>query len=381
MERALELADGRAEQADILSTLASVTAFRAGMWTKFPGSKRIEGWIAGALERAEPESHARARALLARAWWAPVGEDRPGTREAVELGHRVGDPVVKSQALAVETEQALHHHRYSEALELARQNLQIAGNSLDPDAAATLRQLSVAILLACADVTEAGNVVDEYERVSAKLSAHHAVHGVSIRLDVEELRGNWSDIRDLLPLTRERIEANLATPCVNHVRGLLICATAHAVAGDDETARSLEREAATHGFEMDDHDFDAPRVRLAIARGDLDAVAALVSGPLTPRRNTWWVSSIVSAQLDALTALGDQARIEQEAPPFARRDTSLEPFALRALGVARADTALIDQALERFEELGFHWHAAQTETLLATSWPARKPPPRRRRKS
>jgi class 3 adenylate cyclase len=381
MERALELADDPAEQADILSTLAIVTGFRAGMWTERPGSKRIEAWIAGALERAEPESRARARALVARAWLSPPGEERPGTREAVELGHRVGDPAIESQALAVETEQALHHHRYGEALELARQNLQLAGSFLDPDAAATLRQLSVAVLLACGEVTQAGDVVDEYERDNAKLSSHHAVHGVSIRLDVEELRGNWSHIRDLLPLTRERIEANLATPCVNHVRGLLICATAHAAAGDQETARSLEREAATHGYEMDDHDFDAPRVRLAIARGDLDAVAALVSGPLAPRRNTFWVSGIVSAQLDALTVLGDETRIEQEAPPFARPGTSLEPFALRALGVARADPGLIDQACERFDELGFDWHAAQTDTLLASSWrgrtPRRRPPKER----
>jgi class 3 adenylate cyclase len=379
MERALELADEPAEQADILSTLATVTAFRGGMWKKTPDSKRTEGWVAGALERAAPQSSARARALLARAWLTYAGDDRPYVREAAELANRLDDPALKSLALTVQTEEALVHRRYSEVLELAHQNLALAERSLDPDAAAMVRQLSIAFLLACAAVAEASSVADGYERVSAKLSAHHALHGVSARLDVEELRGNWPGVRDLLPLTRERVEANLATPCVHNVRSLLVCATAHAVAGDDETARVLEREASALGIDAQGVDH-SPRLRIALARGDLDTVAAHISG----RLRQWWatelLSNVVSAQLDALTVLGDGARIEEEAPPFARRGTSLEPFALRALGVARADTALIDQALERFEQLGFHWHAAQTDTLLATSWPAKAPRPRSRSK-
>ena len=43
----------------------------------------------------------------------------------------------------------------------------------------------------------------------------------------------------------------------------------------------------------------------------------------------------------------------------------MEPFALRALGVARTDDDLLVRADERFAELGLQWHRAQTERLLA----------------
>ena len=44
--------------------------------------------------------------------------------------------------------------------------------------------------------------------------------------------------------------------------------------------------------------------------------------------------------------------------------TSVEPFALRALGVARRDDAMLARADELFATLGLEWHRAQTERLL-----------------
>ncbi len=38
-------------------------------------------------------------------------------------------------------------------------------------------------------------------------------------------------------------------------------------------------------------------------------------------------------------------------------------FALRALGIARGDRALLKQALERFEAMDLTWHAEQTRHL------------------
>jgi len=43
----------------------------------------------------------------------------------------------------------------------------------------------------------------------------------------------------------------------------------------------------------------------------------------------------------------------------------VEPFALRALGVARRDDELLARADERFAALGLEWHRAQTERLIA----------------
>jgi hypothetical protein len=42
--------------------------------------------------------------------------------------------------------------------------------------------------------------------------------------------------------------------------------------------------------------------------------------------------------------------------------TYLEPFALRALGRARDDPALIALAVNRFERLGLDWHTSQTRS-------------------
>jgi hypothetical protein len=67
-----------------------------------------------------------------------------------------------------------------------------------------------------------------------------------------------------------------------------------------------------------------------------------------------------SAFLDALVALGDRERIEAEAPKWLQTGTFAEPFALRALGLARGDRALLKQALERFEAMKLSWHAEQT---------------------
>ena len=61
---------------------------------------------------------------------------------------------------------------------------------------------------------------------------------------------------------------------------------------------------------------------------------------------------------DALVALGEHERIESEAPQWVKRETYTEPFALRALGVARSDGQLLGRATALFDAMGMEWHAA-----------------------
>jgi hypothetical protein len=49
---------------------------------------------------------------------------------------------------------------------------------------------------------------------------------------------------------------------------------------------------------------------------------------------------------------------------LAQAGTTLEPFALRALGAARGEDELLVRADERFHALGLEWHRAQTTRLL-----------------
>jgi len=103
--------------------------------------------------------------------------------------------------------------------------------------------------------------------------------------------------------------------------------------------------------------FEAPRIRLALARDDRAALRELV-----PEEPGWLEPP--TAFLDALLALGDYARIEAEAPKWLTPGIYAEPFALRALGVARSDRTLIRRAFERFAAMELSWHAEQTQRLL-----------------
>jgi hypothetical protein len=109
-----------------------------------------------------------------------------------------------------------------------------------------------------------------------------------------------------------------------------------------------------------------PRLRLALARNDLDEAERLLVLPDTGHgwHRGWFIFGNVAARLDALAALGRRDEVEEEAPGYARRPSYLRPFALRALGRVRGDSDLLRDALADFESLGLDWHAAETKTYL-----------------
>lgn len=77
------------------------------------------------------------------------------------------------------------------------------------------------------------------------------------------------------------------------------------------------------------------------------------------------IARTTSARLDSLGALRRYDEIEREAPALLRPQTYLEPFALRALGQARGDRALLGRAATGFARLGLAAQVARTEQLLA----------------
>jgi hypothetical protein len=72
----------------------------------------------------------------------------------------------------------------------------------------------------------------------------------------------------------------------------------------------------------------------------------------------------VPALFDALVVLGERGRIEAEAARFHHAGAHIELFALRALGVARGDEQLLEQASTRFREMGLDWRADETDDLF-----------------
>jgi hypothetical protein len=206
-----------------------------------------------------------------------------------------------------------------------------------------------------------------HDDLTQSLSQHHRVHGVAVKAELEELCADWKAIRDLTPRAERTIAANLATPCIRNERTLLVCALAHRVLGDLAEAERLEDAGEALGMEGYDLQLSAPRLRLALLKGDHDALERLVAhGGLAIGRHLYWFEiSACTARLDALAALGDRVRVEAEALPLLEhRSTYVEPFALRALGQVRAERMLVEQAAARFDELGLAWHAEETRALL-----------------
>jgi hypothetical protein len=102
---------------------------------------------------------------------------------------------------------------------------------------------------------------------------------------------------------------------------------------------------------------------LAAARNDHAELRRLLA--LSALRLSPDLFDCVAAVLDALVALGDRVGIESEAPRWTKSGTYLEPFALRALGFARDDEALLEQATARFEAMELDWHAEETRKLIS----------------
>jgi hypothetical protein len=252
---------------------------------------------------------------------------------------------------------------YAAALTWAQRRLDLVGELTNPDDVAGVYELAVAPCGAMTRFREARRLAGEHDRVVERLSVHHRLHGVAVVLEVEELIADWERIRELTPRLEERVEANLDTPCIRNARSLLIAALAtHHADGADGAVR-LERRADEVALEGYEDTLAAPRVRLAIARGDLNAVARLLP-PYDASRGIWFAMASEAARLDALAALGDRETLEDEAPPLLRPKTYLEPFASRALGIVREDEESVERAREQFRTLKLDWHADQTDALL-----------------
>jgi hypothetical protein len=186
-----------------------------------------------------------------------------------------------------------------------------------------------------------------------------------MELEVKELMGDWPSIRERTAVVERLVAENLGTPCIRNARSLLVEAVAHAYGGGHEAARQLEERALEFDFEGFGFRLFGPRVRLALLRDELDVVEQMIDKDVSRRGHDWMVTSaMVSTRLDGLLALGRLEDVEREAAPLASSASVLRPFALRALGVARQDDALVRTALEGFESLGLGFHAEETRLVL-----------------
>ncbi len=363
VERSLEGPLDARERAEAYSLLAFQTSIRAGMWLVWPERGRIEAWVECALELAEEGSPAQARALLARAHALPGDASDEQLQSLSDLVERIGDPELRSFTFAVRGHAAFEHLRFEEAAAWSERRLELVPQLEDPDGLCEVYESGVPVAAAMGQFGEARQLADLHWDIARRLSAHHRLHSISLPLEIAEMLADWSVLAGDTDRIADAVARNLSTPCMRNARDLLVCALAHAYLGDEGRARDLELEAESVAGAGHERELSTPRIRLAHARGDFEALRALIRLP--PRRAFVWGPSVFAARMDALITLREHAWIEAEAPGLAQPGTVPEPFALRALGAARGDDDLLARADERFRELGLEWHRAQTEHLLA----------------
>lgn len=360
----LESIEGTRDQATVADTygeLAFHTATRAAMWKRRPERELIAGWIERALELSELETPTRAKALIARVHANPdnVGN---AAQEAGELAERLGDIELQSWGLEARSLVASVKGNYEEAYELIRRRFELAAQLSDPDHIALMYFLGVDTCWAAGRIDEARRVAEAHDAVTRNLTPHHRLHAVRAFVSAEHAAGCWDAIRELVPRVEAAVEVNIATPCSMNVWTLLACARASIHLGDEAEARRLEQKAEDLGMEGYDLVFDPAHIEIALGRGELDVVERKLE-EWSPG-NMRDIEGLV-ALLNALSALGRRDEIEAEASALVKPNTYIEPFALRALGFARRDDALVGRAIQRLEAMGLDWHAAQTKQLLA----------------
>ena len=361
MQAAIEETDDEQIRSELYAEIAFESALRSGIWKQMPRREIVDEWVDRALGSAPPNSRARAMALIARARWNP----RTGGQAAVEasaIAERLDDAELRSAAWDSRGIVAFVAGEFDHGRAWAERRFELLDRISDPDLRADIYSAPISGCIWSGRFREARRLARAHDEIAATLTPHHRLHGVAIEIEVEELLGRWDLVRQLQERAELAVAANLETPCVRNPRVLLVEALANELNGDKRSSRRLEERALE--LWMDGYGFtlDTPRLRLALARSDLDAVDELLARPETEHgwHRGWFVFANVAARLDALAALGRADEVEEEAPHHARRRNYLRPFALRALGRVRRDDALVDTARAEFEALGLDWHASST---------------------
>ena len=192
--------------------------------------------------------------------------------------------------------------------------------------------------------------------------------GLAGRLAVESVLGSWDAVRDLASRAEEVTAANVDFPCQFNWRNLLVSALGLAQLGDERGARRLEAIGRSTAVVMPPAEREPALLRLALLRADRDEMRRILE--LLPVGDDKFGIDGPAARLDALLALGETERLEEEAALYVEADGYTRAFALRALGVSRRDASLVREAVACFERMGLGWRAEETTRLAKSSTPA-----------
>jgi class 3 adenylate cyclase len=359
MEEALALEPVREVAADVYAKLALYGRGRAYMWKEPPPAELGERWLTIALELAKPGTEARAEALIARALATPQG-GASAAAEGLALAEALATPrlivlACEAQALVASTAGG-----FEEACDWAGRALEALPMAIDPGVRLHQHWMAGFVYLRGGRIADVAPLAEECDRLAAQLTPHDEVHAVALRALLHSVKGQWRELGELAPRAEAAVEAN-ATPCQFNWRSLVVCALGLVHLGEEAKARRLEERALAGPVVAGPPEREPALLRLALLRGDLNEAIRILER--LPTSIDPWGLDAAAARLDALAALGDHARVEEEASSFLDGDGYTHPFALRALGLVRGDPALIAQARGRFDAMGLDWQAAETGAL------------------
>jgi class 3 adenylate cyclase/tetratricopeptide (TPR) repeat protein len=360
MEEALSLEPEPAVAAEIYAQLAYYSLGRAYMWREPPPRELCEQWLAKALEFSEPDTPARAWALLAQAVSDP--SERVETAEEVHrLGEALGDPRLVVFACEAQTLAATEATRYQEACDWADRALAAAPKLANPNYESHQYWNAGFVYLRAGRIARARLFAEHFDELASSLTAHDEVHAVGLHAVVESVLGEWEALRDLAVRAEKASAANEDFPCQFNWRTLLVCALGLAQLEEENQSRRLAEIGCATAVVAGPPELEPALLRLALLRRDEEEVRRLLE--ILPAMGGPWGLDGAAARLDALLALREKERLEQEAAPFLGEESYTHPFALRALGISRGDASLVDQAVARFEAMGLKWRAAETRAL------------------
>ena len=364
MEEALALEPAPAVAAEIYAQLAYYSLGRAYMWKKPPPRALCERWLANALELSEPDTWARAWALLAQAASDPA-ERVEIANEVHRLGEELGDARLVVFACEAQTLGATEAGRYQEACDWADRALAAAPKLANPNYESHQHWNAGFVYLRAGRIARARRFAKHFDELASSLTAHDEVHAVGLHALLESVLGEWEALRDLAVRAERASAANEDFPCQFNWRSLLVCALGLWQLGAEQEARRLEEIGRATAVVAGPPELEPALLRMALLRGDEEEVRRILE-VLQPIGDPWGLDA-AAARLDALLALNEIERLEEEAAPFLREESYTSPFALRALGFSRGDTLLVNQAAERFEAMGLGWRAVESRALVSSA--------------
>jgi class 3 adenylate cyclase len=361
MEDALALGPDAATSAEIYSELAYYGIGRPYIWRQQPPRELAERWLANALELSEPGTKARGYATLTVALSDPEQRDE-AAEETLAVGNTLGDPRLVASAFEAKAMAATAARKFDEACDYADRSVEASVELADPGYRGFFHWNAGFIYLRAGRVGEVRRFVDMYDRVARSLNPHEEVHALALRALLESVLGRWHVLAELAQEADAAAAANADFACQFNWRTMLVCALAPQHLGDEHGARRLEATGRESAVVFGPAEREPALLRLSLLRGDLGESERILAA--LPATGDAFGLDGPAARLDALAALGERNRLETEAAPFLEGRSYTHPFALRALGIARGESSLVERAAAEFEAIGLPWRAAETRALF-----------------